>query len=116
MEKIELCNDCERHDKCSFETNNLVCKKIAAKHFSRRINSIDDQFPKSSRQVNAYLKSKGIKEELVYNNLESYFYFYGGDSSGWYQSGVYNIPKVNQATFKEWHLEYLRLKNNPKNN
>jgi hypothetical protein len=29
MQKIDLCPACERHGKCFFETNLLVCKKIA---------------------------------------------------------------------------------------
>lgn len=58
--------------------------------------------------VNAFLKSKGIKEKLTQGN--GYCYFRDGDACTWPSSSVYTCY-VTDMTIERWYEEYLYLKN-----
>lgn len=67
------------------------------------------KYPKSIKDVNDMLRKKGVKEKLTKGR--GYYYFYGGDAAGWYESGVY-VYNINDLSLDEWWEEYLRLSKN----
>ena len=58
------------------------------------------------RGINTYLRSKGVKEELVRG--AGYFYFAGGDASSWPSTGVY-VFNLDAFTPEEWYREWKEL-------
>lgn len=62
--------------------------------------------------VNKELKRLGIEERLARDSSQCYFYFYGGDSASWTQSGVYGVRKASDLTIEGWIAEYNQLKAN----
>jgi hypothetical protein len=65
-----------------------------------------NSYPKSTAQVNAFLKSKNIKEKL--QKGKGYFYFSGGDSYNWAESAVY-VYRIDDMTFQDWYEEYKKF-------
>ena len=65
-----------------------------------------EEYPRSIKDVNNYLKKKGVKEKLAKGR--GYFYFYDGGASGWYESGVY-VYHIDELSLDDWYDEYLRL-------
>lgn len=59
------------------------------------------------RKVNEALKARGHAEELVRGG-DRYFWFSGGQSDGWYQSGVYGY-NLGDLTVGGWCDERDRL-------
>ena len=55
--------------------------------------------PVTIAAINAAVKKKGWKERLTRG--EGYFYWYGGDAAGFYESGVY-VFNLNDLTITEW--------------
>jgi len=65
-----------------------------------------DAYPKSIAQVNAFLKSKNVKERL--KKGKGYFYFSEGNSYDWDSTSVY-VYRIDDMTFQEWYNEYKNL-------
>ena len=63
-------------------------------------------YPKSTAQVNAFLKSKNVSEKLKRGN--GYFYFTQGNSYDWSTSSVY-VYRIDDMSFQDWYDEYKRL-------
>jgi hypothetical protein len=63
-------------------------------------------YPKSTAQVNAFLKSKNVAERL--KRGKGYFYFSEGNSYNWSASGVY-VYNIDDMSFQDWYNEYKRL-------
>jgi hypothetical protein len=54
--------------------------------------------------------AKALNEpDLVLNRGNGYFFFSGGSSAGWQQSGVYGACQLNQMDLDGWVAEALWL-------
>jgi len=62
--------------------------------------------PKSVKDVNNFLKKKGVKEKLYKG--KGYYYFSGGDASNWYQSAVYT-SHIGDLSLDSWYKEWKDL-------
>jgi len=65
--------------------------------------------PKKLSDLQKFFKSKNIKEKITRG--KGYYYFYGGDAAGWFQSGV-SAYNIDDLTYKQWYEEYLTLSKN----
>lgn len=80
------------------------------KHVKMFEQFISDSRPQTVGDLNKFFKSKGIKERIVHDRKNGYFYFIDGDSETWDSTGVYTY-RVNQMTYDMWLDEYETLKN-----
>ena len=70
--------------------------------------------PKSTAQVNQYLHSHGVPKDVKLVRGKGYFYFDGGDTSGWYTSSVYTY-QVSDFNLEAWLGEYKDLESDQRN-
>lgn len=62
------------------------------------------------RRVNAALKAAGREERLTYNSSKDYYFFYGGRTAWWGQSGVYVSRNSGEAmSTDEWLAQFAIL-------
>ena len=54
------------------------------------------------KKINTALAKAGYEEKLTKG--EGYFYFYDGDASTWYQSGVY-VNYLGALSIEDWVAE-----------
>jgi hypothetical protein len=80
------------------------------KLFQDFLNESNDLRPQTVGDLNKFFKSKGIKERIVHDRKNGYFYFIDGNSETWDSTGVYTY-RVNQMTYDMWLDEYETLKN-----
>ena len=59
-------------------------------------------------KINEFLHQKGVDKEITLVKGKDYFYFTGGITSTWYQTGVY-VKDSFQLSFVEWLNEYRQL-------
>ena len=57
------------------------------------------------RQVNRYLHQHGVPKDVELVRGRGYYYFVGGDTAGWSQSGVY-VYHLDELTLDAWLDEY----------
>ena len=60
------------------------------------------------RQVNQYLWKNGMPKNLELVKGRGYFYFRGGNTPRWPQTGVY-VYKLADLSLKDWLREYKNL-------
>lgn len=70
--------------------------------------------PKSTIQVNKYLHSRGVPEDVKLIKGKGYFYFDGGNTSRWYTSSVYT-SRVSDLKLESWYNEYRELESDSRN-
>jgi len=62
-------------------------------------------YPKSVRDVNRFLWKNGMPKDVQLRKGRGYYYFSGGDTAGWFQSGVY-VFRIDDFTYEGWLGKY----------
>jgi len=66
------------------------------------------EYPKRVTDVNRMLREKGYPEYKLARG-RGYFYFYGGDTSSWHNTGVY-VFSLSDLTLQGWFQAFKDLK------